>query len=551
MKCFPKRLLALLAIPVLIATIVVVLMPGRAVAETGYQNPVTAVQPISRPNTPSCSVTLTDNFPFANANNSASGTVTPPAGCPGPWAMVVLDWNGNVAGRQYDRIGGVWVGGAELLRSSTPEPDPAGISWHVEKDVTEYSALLSQPQPFRVSMENYVFGPYTGILYITVTLTFYTASAQYPAPTTPDSVMPISRAAAFPWFTNAASGSVTLPRNVTGAYLEVYSTGHSCDEFWYANQPSDWANAHGYCGGTAFREFQVSIDGQLAGVAWPFPVIYTGGINPYLWRPIPGVNAYNIPPYAVNLTPFAALLDDGNAHTISISVANDFGYWLVDGDLLLTLDHGAATASGAVTQNTLAANATQSVSENVTQNGGTFDDQASRAQTISGYVDTSSGRVTTTIQQTMSFGNHQVVNLVNGLENVKGSETINTTTTTSGPAGTTVTTVSDSYPLSMQSGFQIPDQTNGDQFILPATIDQTFSRTTVTTVNGQTTFSSALTNAIHASALLVRDLNTGDNIAANGSTSQDYEYSDSSGGCYHHRISASQGYVHADTLMHC
>jgi len=53
--------------------------------------------------------------------------------------MAVLDFYGSVAGVQFDRYGALWLGGFELLRLTTPEPSPDGISWHVEKDVTDYA----------------------------------------------------------------------------------------------------------------------------------------------------------------------------------------------------------------------------------------------------------------------------------------------------------------------------------------------------------------------------------------------------------------------------
>ena len=44
---------------------------------------------------------------------------------------------------------------------------------------------------------------------------------------------------------------------------------------------------------------------MLAGAAYPFPVIYTGGVCPLLWRPVSGIHSFNIPPYVFDLTPFA------------------------------------------------------------------------------------------------------------------------------------------------------------------------------------------------------------------------------------------------------
>src|SRR5262249_13564714 len=87
--------------------------------ETSYQNPVTALPPVSKPDTHHCTVTAMQ-YDFGNTISSPAwnGTVTPPADCPGPWNKVVLNWSGSVQGRQYDRLAGVWIGGAEVLRTS-------------------------------------------------------------------------------------------------------------------------------------------------------------------------------------------------------------------------------------------------------------------------------------------------------------------------------------------------------------------------------------------------------------------------------------------------
>lgn len=38
-----------------------------------------------------------------------------------------------------------------------------------------------------------------------------------------------------------------------------------------------YGELYGY---SPFREIQLFVDGMLAGVAWPFPVIFTGGVVP-------------------------------------------------------------------------------------------------------------------------------------------------------------------------------------------------------------------------------------------------------------------------------
>jgi hypothetical protein len=64
------------------------------------------------------------------------------------------------------------------------------------------------------------------------------------------------------------------------AEIEVYTSHHQSDEFWYTNlNPSP------------FKELVVHVDGFEAGVISPFPLIFTGGITPYLWRPIVSIGA--------------------------------------------------------------------------------------------------------------------------------------------------------------------------------------------------------------------------------------------------------------------
>jgi hypothetical protein len=61
----------------------------------------------------------------------------------------------------------------------------------------------------------------------------------------------------------------------------------------------------------------VLVDGLYAGFINPFPLIFTGGITPFLWRPIVGIGALNAPTYTIDVTPFIPLFVDGQAHNIS------------------------------------------------------------------------------------------------------------------------------------------------------------------------------------------------------------------------------------------
>src|SRR6266702_5528878 len=349
--------------------------------ETSYQNPVTAAPPLNRPTTSSCIVSLAQNqaFPFAGYDTPFTGTYNPPSQCPAPWSMVVLDLTGHVAGRQFDREAAIWIGSAMVYMGTTPEPTPAGITWHVEKDLSEYTPLLMQTQPFAVQIPNIVNNVYTGTIYINATLTFYKTSSPFPAAAHPDVIVPLSASWLFvPQRTTVSAHSVTLPTSPVQLQLELWAKGNSCDEFWFGSQPDAYANANGLCGGGAFREIKVFLDGTLAGVVWPFPYVFTGGVNPYLWRPIPAVDAFKEPAYIVDLTPFAGMLADGQPHTISFSVVNNGFYWQIVGNLLVYRDPVLTTTTGKLTNNQISPSATQSISQTINANSALFSFTSSR-----------------------------------------------------------------------------------------------------------------------------------------------------------------------------
>ena len=242
----------------LLAVLMMLPSAGALPPEPNYQNPVTANPPVVAPPTPSCTVPLLQSWGFDNelGQGSTQGGYAPPAGCPGPWSLVVLNWSTRVAGRQYDRLGELWVntgtGNVEIFRTVNAEPSPAGVTWNVYKDVTEYTPVLEKAGMYRAEMDNYVFGPYTGIIYVNATLTFYDATARYPAPPTADAIVAVPNGLGTP-------KDLTLPQDTYRAQLEVYVTAHACDEFWYSNVPDSflatdpYAQAQGYCGVCTFR----------------------------------------------------------------------------------------------------------------------------------------------------------------------------------------------------------------------------------------------------------------------------------------------------------
>src|SRR5713101_5902557 len=166
---------------------------------------------------------------------------------------------------------------------------------------------------------------------------------------------------------------------------------------------------------TAFREAQVTIDGRPAGVAPVYPWIYTGGIDPLLWRPIPGVQALNFVPYRVDLTPFAGVLSNGQEHQVAVSVFNADRHFSTTASLLLYLDHGSTQVTGEVMENTIGNGPTPDVDEDLTTtNGvisGTVTVRSSRRFTTAGFVKTSHGKVHTEVEQKLHFSNRQEFNI--------------------------------------------------------------------------------------------------------------------------------------------
>lgn len=366
--------------------------PPPAEFGTDWHDPLTPAPPVPRPGTPSCQVTIAeaqfrDFTPY-------QGSYAPPTGCgTGDWAKVVLRLEGKVKGRQFDRLGHLSVGGVELFHTSTPEPSPDGIAWSVEKDVTHYRDTLSRPQPVEMLIGNVVNETYTGVIDVKVTLTFYAAQGR-PDPgagRTPDRVLPLTTPA------------VTLPRNTERLLAEVYATGSGggCEEYWYMTTP-DPAPYSCKAADGPYREVRISVDGRLAGIAAPFPTVWTGGwSNPFLWYVTPGPRAFDVQPVRYDLTPYAALLNDGRPHRIEVSVAGvpagQTG-WATPANLLLWQDSGREVVTGALTREEQSDPANSSHWTPAAPGAEhRLDTEGGHRLTVAGYLDTSHGRVTTTV----------------------------------------------------------------------------------------------------------------------------------------------------------
>ena len=384
----------------------------------GSSNTASADPPVSHPDTTPCVVNLYTNQEFADYTNKPFN-FAPPAGCPGPWAKVVLEGDYYITpGIQYDRTSQIFLNGVNIYFGTTPEPTSATVNdpWHFENDLTSYASLFSAAQTGYASLGNTVSSEYTGIIYGTVNVYFYPLPSGATAPVTADVVYALPAGGGATTVNSSTPGfttTLTLPTNLTSLYLDVVSQSQNEEEQWFYCLPNDIAGEFDDCGNTNFRETDITVDGTLAGIAPVSPWIYTGGLDPYLWFPIPGNQTLNLKAYRVNLSPFAGALSDGKPHVIGVSVFNAFEYFTETASLLAYEDHGASTTGGSVTSNTLTA-PDPTVVEDVTTDSsgnisGTVLTTEQRSYTITGTVNTSTGPITNTVRGSQNFSNNTLL----------------------------------------------------------------------------------------------------------------------------------------------
>ena len=258
----------------------------------------------------------------------------------------------------------MFLGDIEVFRTTTAEPGDNEIAWTYLKEVDHFLSLWKTPQKLIFDLPNIIDETYNGPLFTTLSATFFTVPENDARPVA-DQILPISQqtsskdqSGAFVLPNQKATVSHVLPQNVKRAVVSLTANGQQREEYWFRNSltsdhekkyfPSAIRATQPY---SPFREVQLLIDGQLAGVSWPFPNMFTGGINPLFWRPIAGIDAFDIREHEIDITPWLGVLCDGAPHEFDIRVASldDDGkghatlsnkvnwYWLVSGSIFLFL----------------------------------------------------------------------------------------------------------------------------------------------------------------------------------------------------------------------
>ena len=377
-------------------------------------------------------------------------------------------------GRQFDRLGLMYLGDVEVFRTSTAEPTANGIFWSYTKEMEQYNALWNESQKVIFDLGNLVDGTYTGPYFTTLTATFFTVPD---SPPSADIILPISTkqssanlGSAFTVPAQDASVSYVFPQNIERAVISLSACGQIAEEFWYTNVFSSEINTFESTAGTLsgygpFREVQLLIDGQLAGVSWPFPIIFTGGIVPGLWRPIVGIDAFDLRQHEIDVTPFLPLLCDGTSHALEIRVAGlddnsntqatisetVGSYWIVTGTVFLfSGDEGSVTTGTQTVVDTPSPEIM--ISSDITTNSTganqtlTYNTAVTRQISITSNIQSSKGSRISTWTQALSYENF------NGLTD-QGFVQYTQQNTTGSDQSASGYTNTYNYPLTVNSSF--------------------------------------------------------------------------------------------------
>ncbi|KAL8167359.1 hypothetical protein V2J09_008858 [Rumex salicifolius] len=503
-------------------------------------------KPIPRPKTKPCSyLLLRHDFGYTYGGPPVSAAYSPPnpADCPTEkFSTVVLEWRASSIGRQFDRIFGVWLGGVELLRGCTAEPRPNGVVWKVEKDVTRYYSLLMTNQTLAVYLGNLITTTYTGIYHVEISIHFYPSNKK-PNPTSnydkwADLILPISRVPPLNdglWFeiensTDIKSKEFQIPPNAYKAVLEVYLSFHENDEFWYSNLPNDYIaanNLSGAQGNGPFREVLVSLDdGIVVGAVWPFTVIYTGGINPLLWRPISGIGSFDLPTYDIELTPLLGKLLDGKKHSIKFGVTNALNVWYIDANLHLWIDKKSPRTLGMLLNRRSPKLQSSTKSIFVGLNG-TFETKMSRSISSTGWVKSSHGLIITTFNQDFGFANSMILENDGNVQTVNQTIEFNSSVSTMIPSSRADNTIIShkTFPLYLYTA-QIDQGDNTYAILANVTLGFNNEKT-----------ESLLKNSQDATGVLV--IKNGLLVSGSGKTRQMYKYDSCTDPCYFRNVSSS------------
>ncbi|CAA2998350.1 Hypothetical predicted protein [Olea europaea subsp. europaea] len=491
----------------------------------------------------------------------------PPANC--TWTNVTLHLivASNIS--RYDPIVGVWLDGAEILRSSTAESTAGdGIFWEVRKDITRYTSILRQEKrTLTVVLGNVVnFNP--GLYRLKLDFLYYDTDSNKtdtddlnilwsPSPKISSShrehhsldiyerpadlIIPIAgNGDEGHWFKiesdfDVKSMGIQIPSNTYKAVIEVYVSFHGDDEFWYSNPPDayikqndlDTKRGHG-----AYREVMVTLDENVYGSVVPFPVIFSDGINPLFWEPVVAIGAFNLPSYDFELTPFLGMLLDGKVHNFGLKVADAISFWLVDANLHLWLDDNMKEVQ-AMTYKYIAPSSGVDRESKFHKLDGKFETEGKRKTKVAGWVNSSLGNLTTSVFDKVRYENTIKFKKNGRHKTVKQEVKVNRKLRILSDNGTviSVATVEKKYPLKITSKTSAGSTENTYLVI-------TDLENSLTEERKIGNFSSSLDNSQESSGWMF--VVGHDVLSGAATTDQSYTYQDNFS-CYSQKVSAASG----------
>lgn len=303
-----------------------------------------------------------------------------------PFTNVILTLKTTVDGVQYDRLAHLYVGGAEIWRTSTIEPGARKVYSEFKKDVSPYASLFQKESNVLFQLDNIVNDWLTGKFHVELTADFYhslqvstdadegvmadqylvfdvkrPADVVYPlvdkkSPSTP----PIE-------YLPTDAFVFKLPqvsKNTTRLRLAAFASGNGNEEFWYNNVLDRFTDrfekdGNVFLGHGPMRFVNVFVDGQKIASQAPQPFIFTGGYSPSLWSPVVPINAFNLPSIDIDVTGLLPLLWESGEHELKITVDNgldeveggDSGIghdWIVGANLLTYESNDVVKSSGKI-----------------------------------------------------------------------------------------------------------------------------------------------------------------------------------------------------------
>ncbi|KAG8866451.1 hypothetical protein FRC20_008497 [Serendipita sp. 405] len=512
-------------------------------------------QPLAVPKSvPKCEVELVHHL-FANSYYQPAITVyTPPTSCGpiGSWSAISLNWTATSNGTQYDRLAGVTLSNVEIWRTSTSEPTPGGIVWTVLKDVTKYIPLFAEPGTLIVDLNN-VIDPKSGLTGeydVRLTATFHQSDWLHPKAPRADLIFPLSTLSgdqsnvfAVP---PAGNTTVVLPRNAVTAIVEIQATGNGQEEFWYFNVPDEYLPyipPETTYGKGSFREVRVLVDGLVAGVAFPYPVLFTGAFVPTVWRPIVAYGAYDAPTYNVDLTPFIPLLTDGSPHTVTLDAISDEPdhalnpNWYLSGNIKVSLDESNKPTAGNITRYEVPSFRAQHTITPIGQDSYNMTVDVSQSVFIEATIVTGSGaRKHITWKQNFHFSNVQ--SYTNNASASFVTQRIN---------GNSISThnllpvLLDNVDFPLSIDFEYVADETGSGWV--ATFDQQYNRNYLPS---PWEVSTTIRSSQHANGTYIRYPNNGFNRTANGTTFNEFHYVDGKLNSYSRLVDVTNNTVTKD-----